>query len=561
MRLLKIEPDNTLSLVERSGSDIPPYAILSHTWGKDEDEITFEDWNNGIAKSKAGYAKIHCCGEQAANDNLEYFWIDTLCIDKTSSAELSEAINSMYMWYEESAVCYAYLADVSSMKSFSDSRWFTRGWTLQELVAPEKVMFFDCTWKLLGSRVDLCKYISKCTQIPGTILTGFRHPDHFSIAQRMSWAARRHTKRIEDRAYSLLGIFGIGMGLLYGEGLQAFIRLQEEIMKSSEDTSLLAWRSTDNRGGCLATSPDAFIGSGRFQPWSCSDLSSDLMTTSSRGIHLDLPLIGDPRGGRMGFVVLNCRARQNELVAIRVRDTGVDMQRFERIHSHEIESLSPAMLNDSLFPVRKICLEKGRIGRIQRTRYSRESDSAPFQHTRPWDHLTPIQVFDSCNLLDAIANGREDAVWWYLVNQGTNVNAMDPSNKWSALSFAVVYGQRDMVRMFLSREDIDLNSRDEQPHTPLSWAASRGDEAMVKLLLGTGKVNMNLSEQSGRMPLVQAAENGYEAIIDLLLEALKIDLSKRVPEVTKSGHNRYNVNALRLLMSLLKAQSHLAHVW
>jgi hypothetical protein len=557
MRLLEIKPDSTLSLVERSESDIPPYAILSHTWGRDEDEVTFENWNDGIAKSKAGYAKIHFCCEQAAKDNLGYFWIDTLCIDKTSSAELSEAINSMYTWYQGANVCYAYLGDVSSRKSFSDSRWFTRGWTLQELVAPEKVMFFDCNWKLLGSRVDLCEDISECTQIPRTILTGSRHPDHFSIAQRMSWAARRQTKRVEDRAYSMLGILQIQMSLLYGEGLNAFIRLQEEIMKSSEDTSLFAWRSTDNRGGCLATSPDAFIDSGKFESYSVSDLSSDLMTTSSRGIHLDLPLMGDPRGGRMGFVILNCRARKDELVAIRVRDIGVNMQRFERIHSHEIECLSPAMLNEFSFPVRKICLEKRRIGRYQRMRDSRESDISPFQFTHPWNHLTPKQVFDTEDLIDAIQKGREDAVWWFLVNQGTNANAIDDSTSRSALSIAVINGHRDIVRMLLAREEIDLNPRDERPRTPLSYAASYGDDAMIKLLLGTGKVNLNLNEQSGRMPLVEAAENGHESTVDLLLEALKIESTKRSPYVAHPDQ-KYHLREVYLLMDLMRGQSHLA---
>ena len=125
MRLLRIENDGDFSLVVRSGSDIPPYAILSHTWGADEDEVTFKDWNDRTAKTKVGYDKIRSCGEQAAKDGLHHFWIDTCCIDKSSSAELSEAINSMYLWYQAADVCYAYLSDVPSKKSFSSSKWFS----------------------------------------------------------------------------------------------------------------------------------------------------------------------------------------------------------------------------------------------------------------------------------------------------------------------------------------------------------------------------------------------------------------------------------------------------
>ncbi|KAH7138397.1 heterokaryon incompatibility protein-domain-containing protein, partial [Dendryphion nanum] len=237
---------------------LPPYAILSHTWGNNNEEVTYQDLLNDIGGEKVGYRKLVLCGRQAAQDGFQYFWVDTCCIDKTSSAELSEAINSMYSWYQAAGVCYAYLADVKSKDSLSTSKWFTRGWTLQELLAPQEVVFFGGEWNLLGTRVEMREQLSECTQIPVSMLSQEKLIETFSIAQRMSWAADRRTSRIEDIAYCLMGIFDINMPLIYGEGENAFIRLQEEIMKISDDHSIFAWRSSDKRGGCLATSPASF---------------------------------------------------------------------------------------------------------------------------------------------------------------------------------------------------------------------------------------------------------------------------------------------------------------
>lgn len=162
------------------------------------------------------------------------------CIDKSSTAELSEAINSMFRWYRNAAICYAYLEDVTSLSHLDQSRWFTRGWTLQELVAPRDVLFYSSDWRLLGSKLELSDQLWKITRIEPEILsTGVF--DHVSIATRMSWAGNRQTTRIEDAAYCLMGIFEVNMPLLYGEGRKSFTRLQEEIMKVSDDQSLFAW--------------------------------------------------------------------------------------------------------------------------------------------------------------------------------------------------------------------------------------------------------------------------------------------------------------------------------
>jgi heterokaryon incompatibility protein (HET) len=207
---------------------------------------------DGTGKRKPGYDKIRFCGEQARRDGLQYFWIDTCCIDKSSSTELQEAINSMFRWYRDAAKCYVYLVDVSRPAfdadvnssqlpwelSFRKSRWFTRGWTLQELVAPASVEFFSKEGEQLGNKRSLERHIHEVTEIPVKALRGSSLSD-FSVPERMSWAEKRETTRKEDKAYSLLGIFDVYMPLIYGEGREnAFQRLQEKIDKASKGKSL-----------------------------------------------------------------------------------------------------------------------------------------------------------------------------------------------------------------------------------------------------------------------------------------------------------------------------------
>ncbi|KAF2732931.1 HET-domain-containing protein [Polyplosphaeria fusca] len=247
MRLLRVGDCDELSLVEHIGRHTPPYAILSHTWGADGDEVTFGDIVDGGGKSKPGYRKLSFCAKQAASDGLKLFWVDTCCIDKSSSAELQEAINSMYQWYQKADRCYVYLSDVSTSGSagsdsspqqawkqaFQDSRWFTRGWTLQELLAPTSVEFFSAEGERLGSKVSLLQEVHATTGIASQALQGT--PLHrFSVETRLSWAYRRNTTREEDKAYALLGIFEVHLSLIYGEGEKnAFRRLREEIQRSS----------------------------------------------------------------------------------------------------------------------------------------------------------------------------------------------------------------------------------------------------------------------------------------------------------------------------------------
>ncbi|MCJ1288448.1 hypothetical protein MMC26_007806, partial [Xylographa opegraphella] len=251
MRLLQLQNDGGFSLVQFSGNKIPRYAVLSHTWGSDNEEVTFQDITNGTAKNKAGYHKICFCEKQAKQDSLQYFWIDTCCIDTSSSQELSEAINSMFCWYKNAESCYVYLSDVSNCTSdedgegtrrwkpaFKKSRWFTRGWTLQELIAPPSVEFFSKEGTCLGNKQSLEQMLHEITEIAVEALRG-RPLSRFSVDERFSWAKERTTTREEDAAYCLLGIFDIQMPLLYAEGREkALKRLKREIREHADDQDL-----------------------------------------------------------------------------------------------------------------------------------------------------------------------------------------------------------------------------------------------------------------------------------------------------------------------------------
>lgn len=245
MRLLELRGGG-FNLTKDIVNNEQPYAILSHTWGDDDEEVTYKDMIEGSGKTKAGYQKILFCGEQAARDGLQYCWVDTCCIDKSNNTELSEAINSMFRWYRNAAKCYVYLSDVSTndhdddqaglssqawQSAFRESRWFTRGWTLQELIAPQSVEFFCSNRRWLGDKKSLERQLSEITGITAPALRGTAL-SAFSVKERMSWAENRETKREEDKAYSLLGIFDVCFPLIYGEGgKNAFWRLREELEK------------------------------------------------------------------------------------------------------------------------------------------------------------------------------------------------------------------------------------------------------------------------------------------------------------------------------------------
>lgn len=268
MRLLNTE---TLEILEFFGTSTPKYAILSHRW--EEDEVSFQDIRDHRNLNAYGWSKVNRCCAFARRNGHSYVWIDTCCIDKTSSAEVNEAINSMFQWYRNAAVCYAYLSDVPSglgkggekETALRNSKWFTRGWTLQELIAPSTLYFISNDWtESLGTKASLSPLISKITGINRVSELGTRNLplSAVSVAARMSWVSRRTCTREEDYAYCLMGIFGVYMPMMYGEGENAFMRLQLEILKVSDDESIFAWDARNcalyDTTGLLAPSPKLF---------------------------------------------------------------------------------------------------------------------------------------------------------------------------------------------------------------------------------------------------------------------------------------------------------------
>ena len=385
MRLIDVR---TIELRWFNDDEIPEYSILSHTWGVDE--VSYQElvWINRIKAFSAsydtpsssvaslssqdepsslmlaametilrsstsfatnldgvkeedllkrqGYAKIVSAAKEAQNLGFKYIWVDTCCIDKSSSAELQEAINSMYRWYKDAQICIVYLEDVWPPKTgpgqlytasevarnaFETSRWTKRGWTLQELVAPAVCRFYLRDWRLLGEKEEFLQELSATTGIPVYVLEERRSVSEVSVAERMSWAAHRQTTRVEDLAYCLLGLFDIQMPLLYGEGSKAFIRLQEEILKTTDDYSLFAWRALDSTPstyrGLLARSPLEFRDCQSFERE--ENISTFPINPTPIGLHIQLESLPYPHDKTRILALIRASNSLNQRLAISLK--------------------------------------------------------------------------------------------------------------------------------------------------------------------------------------------------------------------------------------------------
>ena len=404
----------TLKLESFAYPDVPEYAILSHTWGKGAEEVSFQDLVDlETSKRKLGFSKIEKTCQLARDSKINYAWVDTCCIDKSSSTELSESINSMYTWYRKSKVCYVYIDDwppgydwanlgplanddlntenglrverspastddtnwhecleniLDSSYPDSDScstasnpnpsspplKWFTRGWTLQELIAPTKVEFYDQTWTLKGVKSDpvVLGHLSRITGVTAHILEDgneYRLQD-ICLGQRMSWAACRKTTRTEDLAYCLLGIFQVNMPMLYGEGDKAFLRLQEEILKSSTDLSILAWtqHNSDDREhrGILSCHPREFAGLRNCVLFKSPYFPTEEITMTNKGLRICTSLFYISHNGELlddsglHFMYLGCILRRRPQ-GIMLKTIEHDL--YERVEPKGLMAISSLM--------------------------------------------------------------------------------------------------------------------------------------------------------------------------------------------------------------------------
>ncbi|PIG84506.1 hypothetical protein AARAC_009909 [Aspergillus arachidicola] len=449
------------------------YAILSHTWGPDE--VTLQDINDPSGKSRMGYKKIEDCCSMARRMEYQYVWVDTCCIDKTSSAELSEAINSMFLWYQEA----------------------------------RNVIFFDKSWRELGDKTSLGRKISECTRIPESVLSGEKDIEMFSTAQRMSWAAERQTSRIEDRAYCLMGLFGVNMPLIYGEREAAFIRLQEEILRISEDQSLFAWKSSDTRAGLLATSPYAFIDSHDIVPCETFDTFNNPLIISGKGIHLDLYLIGLEQVG-LGLAVLQCRkiGKGDTSVAVFVHDPSLTLDRVKRVHCDDLLNIDLKKYRRHQYRMTRMCIQAGRMTRSQMPKVSEAYNiSSPIQI---YPKTTPMQIMNW-------HSSRAEVYLWLLVARGNLEAALNKvSNDRTPLSWAAENGLESYVTILLKRgAAVDLGGKADA--TPLSLASRNGHTAIVRLLLDKG-ASTGVTDSSGKTPLTYCSQVGNEDIVRVLID-------------------------------------------
>ncbi|RYP23458.1 hypothetical protein DL767_008815 [Monosporascus sp. MG133] len=603
MRLINVK---TSKLEEFLDYKTPPYAILSHTWGDDREELTFRDVEEGrIDKPGVGSVKFQGSCRQAEKDGLGYVWIDTCCIDKTNLVELSEAINSMFRWYRHASLCYAYLSDVPGDddprkpgSKFRTSRWFGRGWTLQELLAPKHLRFYNCTWGYLGTKGTLRTVIGKITGIPHQILLGITELHNASVAQR---------------------IFGVTMPMIYGEGGdQAFLRLQDQIMKTTSDDSILAWGLSTKKlpisdpgqvtaGRILATAPLDFANSGHIICRKRSSTSLGSLDISGGSLRLYLSLLTTSASGAIGL--LNCGPEYDpqQVVGIPLTQTapGASDEYVRPVGWHAVlQSITSSDVPPRLIHIRNDSQSKKSadasrqywlydddafaeinldlVDVIPRSCWDQEramiistitpSDGAThrtlarFRHNegespdfvmllefkqqdvrKRWDELWHIECnedgyelerMDGETLLRWAAKGGHEAVVQQLLETGADVHARDKDAR-TALSYAAERGHEAVVQLLLKSGQMSLR-----------WAVETGDVEVVKLLLDRG-ADVAVANKDGWTPLIAASSKGHVDVVRLLLATSGVNADLKNSESGQTPLSWAAANGYEAVVQLL----------
>ena len=554
MRLLKVDENGELVLTE-DVSEPDPYAILSHTWGKEDEEVTFDDLKRNRAKSKAGYAKLLFCAIQARGDGLKYFWVDTCCINRANLSELSEAINSMFRWYKEAARCYVHLSDVSVYtnvrqstarsweRAFKDSRWFQRGWTLQELLAPAVVGFFSVEGQRLGDKRSLEAFISEISGIPPAALQGLPLAS-FPVDERLKWAKGRRTKKIEDQAYCLLGIFGVFMPLIYGEGNHAHIRLRSEIAKAAErvpNDAVLSLEYRPRSSDTLVNSSndrDTASGTDRVKEPQDRVLKNAVISPGYRQHRKKFHHAPDSSSSDDDNTqLLDVRPPD---CAIATRSNKVDTELHTAVRQNSLDKAKDLVANDPAVDVNAADGE-GRTP-FWNACFEGHLPMVEYLHERSADiHLA--NKYGYTPLAAAAYEGHLDVVR-YLLTHGADVDLHTTANFAQTPFFGACRSGHAHVAqtLFEHGADIDIHTPDAEGCTPLGAAAYYGHLGVVKYLLANGaRTDMDVTYKDGVSPIYAASGMGQLAVVQHLYEqGANIYLTKdgRTPrhEAVRCGH-------------------------
>jgi ankyrin repeat protein len=502
MRLLKLNEDGTFSLVNPKDK-IPPYAILSHTWGRDDEEVNYKDIVEGTGNTKQGFQKLKFCGNQAKADNLHYFWVDTCCIDKSSSTELSEAINSMFKWYQNAERCYVYLSDftiytqdgrfrhIEWESAFRNSQWFKRGWTLQELLAPKIVQFFSKDNIRFGDKKSLEQHIHNVTGIDIEALQGERDLGEFDVDERLKWVDGRQTTLAEDKAYCLLGIFDIFLTPIYGEGYtNAKNRLLKEIKEPDQNV----------RQSFNSTTINGHRDENRYS-------SSDTLPKWEHETNtLPLPEI-KPKLDTQHLIESARKGNLSELQEILRRNSPVDEEILNR-------ALVEASTNDNGSTnqpsVISLLIDNGA---------KLESQGKKSKRMALIRRLLGDEEAPRTPLILAIINGKRDVVE-AMLRYNPNLEQGDDDFGWTPLIWAACHDHQDIVRLLISNS-CQLDSTDVKlKRTALHWATYCGNSKVIKILLQNmrNKDLIEAKDADGMTALMLAVIHKHYLVAELLLK-------------------------------------------